>query len=190
MNIISLFRPLCLCSLPSATPPPFLLPANATIKREDWDYSTNDSRDSTHYPKSPKSYSWSGSPRSPSSGLLRQSLDHPRPLLPSPSPPSSLVLVIRTTRRSRTPPQTCYPSRKEDRVQMRLKLTLKTMKSQYGRDCVQEELEKIVSDRGMAHDHVRCRDCKIGRFGFWMFCPDSHHRVDHPYHKCYDYQCP
>ena len=39
------------------------------------------------------------------------------------------------------------------------------MESQYGKECVQEELEKIVSDWGMVHDHVRCRDCKIGRFG-------------------------
>ena len=131
-----------------------------------------------------------GSLRSPSSGLLRQGLDRPLPLLPSPSPPSSPVLVIRTTRHSRMPPQTCYPSRKEYRVWMRLKLTLKTMESQYGKECVQGELVKIVSDRGMGHDHVRCRDCKIGRFSFWTFCPDSCHRVDHPYHKCYNYQCP
>src|ERR1700679_527517 len=58
MNTSSLFRPLFICLLPTVTPPSFLLPANATIKPEGWDCSTNDSQGSTDFPESPRSYSW------------------------------------------------------------------------------------------------------------------------------------
>ena len=49
---------------------------------------------------------------------------------------------------------------------------------------LQEELEKIVYDKGVAHKEELCLHCFLDVRGNWEYCETSHHNVDHVRRMC------
>src|SRR5579864_6088230 len=90
-----------------------------------------------------------------------------------PSLPSTPLLPIHTKKsttqcRER---QMCRPSSKKQGLRMFLLEVLVKAETTYGKSSMEEELERIVSERGILHHEDHCVDCKIGGLGDWEYFP-------------------
>ena len=67
---------------------------------------------------------------------------------------------------------------------MYLLQVMKTAEETYGERLLQEELEKIVYEKGVAHKEELCLFCMLDVRGNWVYCEKSRHHVDHDRHMC------
>ena len=67
---------------------------------------------------------------------------------------------------------------------MYLLQVMKTAEETYGERLLQEELEKIVYEKGVAHKEELCLFCMLDVRGNWVYCEKSRHHVDHGRHMC------
>jgi hypothetical protein len=67
---------------------------------------------------------------------------------------------------------------------MRILKTLQEAEKEFGDAMVRVELERIALERNAPHVADACLDCRIDACGEWVFCSDSRHHPDHPYHSC------
>src|SRR5579864_6617436 len=113
---------------------------------------------------------------------IQMNSHHPLP----PSLPSTPLLPIHT-KKSITQcreQHMCRLSLKKQGLRMFLLEALVKVETTYGRSSMEEELEWIVSERGILHHEDYCADCRIGGLGDWEYCPLSRYYIRHPRHKC------